>query len=156
MSARTLLAAKHIIGHMSRSLSMKLLKEYPTFKNIMGLSEREILALVVHDILSKALRTEASRQLLIVRITSAGLTPPSSQPCRAWHVYRINIPHHKEVGVSVDGYASAPPSGASAAALPAGADLAIMIKYTSLACIYIFRIYLMLFTEFLLIRDSMR
>jgi hypothetical protein len=65
---------------------MRVLEEHIIWKNNIGLAEREILALVVHIMLLKVLRTEASRQLLIARITLAGLTPPSprQRPCLAW------------------------------------------------------------------------
>jgi hypothetical protein len=48
------------------------------------------------------------------------LIPPSFLPCKAWHENRVTIAHHEEVGVSADGYASGNPSGATAAATPAG------------------------------------
>jgi hypothetical protein len=68
----------------------------------------------------KFLRTEASRQLLIARITAAGFTPPSPKPHQSWEGYRVTIAHHEEVGVSADGHASASPSGVAAVAPPAG------------------------------------
>jgi hypothetical protein len=60
--------------------------------------------------------------LLIARMRAARFTPPSSQPCQAWHGYRAtNTTHHEEIGVSADGHASAPPFGAAAASPSAGA-----------------------------------
>jgi hypothetical protein len=62
----------------------------------------------------------ASRQLLIPRIAVVG-TSFSPLPCHAWHGYKVNSAHHVEVEVGADGPANAPPSGAAAAAPPAGA-----------------------------------
>jgi hypothetical protein len=45
------------------------------------------------------------------------LTPPSPRPCQAWHGNRVTGVHHKEVGLSADGLASAPPSWAAAGRL---------------------------------------
>jgi hypothetical protein len=63
----------------------------------------------------------ASRQLLIMRIATAG-TSFSLLPCQAWHGYMVTSAHRVEVEVCADGHASAPPSGAAAAAPPSGAD----------------------------------
>jgi hypothetical protein len=49
------------------------------------------------------------------------LAPPSTLPREAWHGYMVTIAHHEEVGVSADGHAGAPPSGAAAAGPPTGA-----------------------------------
>jgi hypothetical protein len=92
-------------------MSRGVFKEYPTLKSNIGISEREILALVAYIIVLKALCTEASRHLQIVRISASGFTPPSPQPCKAWHGYRFTIAHREGVGVSADGPASAPPFG---------------------------------------------
>jgi hypothetical protein len=62
----------------------------------------------------------ASRQLMIPPITAVG-TSFSPLPCQAWHGYGITSAHRVEVEVDADGHASAPPSGAAAAAPPAGA-----------------------------------
>jgi hypothetical protein len=62
----------------------------------------------------------ASRQLLIIRIPAAG-TSFSPLPCQAGHGYTATNAHRVEVEVGADGPASAPPSGAAAAAPPAGA-----------------------------------
>jgi hypothetical protein len=62
----------------------------------------------------------ASRQLLIPRIASAG-TSFSPLPCQAWHGYGVTNAHRVEIEVGADGLASAPLSGAAAAAPPAGA-----------------------------------
>jgi hypothetical protein len=62
----------------------------------------------------------ASRQLLIPRIATVG-TSFSPLPCQAWHAYGVTSTHRVEVKVGADGPASAPPSGAAAAAPPAGA-----------------------------------
>jgi hypothetical protein len=59
----------------------------------------------------------ASRQLMITRIAAAG-TLFSPLPYQAWHGYRVTNAHRVEVEVSAEGHASAPPSGAAAAALP--------------------------------------
>jgi hypothetical protein len=40
----------------------------------------------------------ASRHLLIAQITSVGFTPPSPEPCQAWHDYRVTNAHHEEGG----------------------------------------------------------
>ena len=64
----------------------------------------------------------ASRQLLIPRIAAAG-TSFSPLPCQAWHGYGVTSAHRVEVEVGADGAASAPLSGAAAAAPPAGAEL---------------------------------
>jgi hypothetical protein len=45
----------------------------------------------------------------------------SSLPCPVWHGYGVSIAHRVEVEVGADGPASAPLSGAAAAAPPAGA-----------------------------------
>jgi hypothetical protein len=62
----------------------------------------------------------ASRQLLIPRNAAVG-TSLSPLPCQAWHGYGVNSAHSVEVEVGADGPASAPLSGAAAAAPPAGA-----------------------------------
>jgi hypothetical protein len=62
----------------------------------------------------------ASRQLLIPRTAAVG-TSFSPLPCQARHGYGVTIAHRVEVEVGTDGSASAPLSGAAAAALPAGA-----------------------------------
>jgi hypothetical protein len=62
----------------------------------------------------------ASRQLLITRIAAVG-TSFSPLPCQAWHGYTVTSAHRVEVEVGADGLASAPLSGAAAAAPPAGA-----------------------------------
>jgi hypothetical protein len=64
--------------------------------------------------------------VLIARIANAGFTPPSPQLCHIWHACKFTIAHHEEVGVSADGPASAPPSGAAADAPVAGADVCSM------------------------------
>jgi hypothetical protein len=69
---------------------------------------------------SKTLRTWLPSQLLIPRIAAAG-TFSNPLPCQAWHGYIINDAHRVEVEVDADGHPSAPPSGAAAAAPPAGA-----------------------------------
>jgi hypothetical protein len=56
----------------------------------------------------------ASRQLLIPWIAAVG-TSFSPLPCQAWHGYGVTSAHRVEVD------ASAPPTGAAAAAPPAGA-----------------------------------
>jgi hypothetical protein len=65
----------------------------------------------VKMIFSKALRSEASRQLLIRGSQPPNFTPPRPQPYQAWHGYRVTSAHHEEVGVSADGSASAPHPG---------------------------------------------
>jgi hypothetical protein len=62
----------------------------------------------------------ASRPLLIPRIEAVG-TSFSPLPCQARHGYMVTSAHRVEVEVGADGHASAPPSGAAAAAPPAGA-----------------------------------
>jgi hypothetical protein len=62
----------------------------------------------------------ACRQLPIPRIRAAS-TSFSSLPCQAWHGYGVTNAHHVEVEVGADAHASALPSGAAAAAPPAGA-----------------------------------
>jgi hypothetical protein len=44
----------------------------------------------------------------------------SPLPCQAWHAYMVTSAHREEVEEGADGHASAPPSGAVAAAPPAG------------------------------------
>jgi hypothetical protein len=63
----------------------------------------------------------ASGQLLIPRIAAVG-TSFSPLPCHAWHGYMVTSAHRVEVEVCADGPASAPLSGAAAAAPPAGAQ----------------------------------
>jgi hypothetical protein len=63
---------------------------------------------------------KGSRQLLIPRIAAVG-TSFSPLPCQAWHNYGVTSAHRVEVEVGADGSASAPLSGAAAAAPPAGA-----------------------------------
>jgi hypothetical protein len=65
---------------------------------------------------------KASRQLVIPWITAVG-TSFSPLPCQARHNYMITGAHRVEVEVGADGPASAPLSGAAAAAPPAGAPL---------------------------------
>ena len=65
---------------------------------------------------------KASRQLLIPRIAAVG-TSLSPLPCQTWHSYMVTSAHRVEVEVGADGHASASPSGAAAAAPPAGAVL---------------------------------
>jgi hypothetical protein len=62
----------------------------------------------------------ASRQLLIPRIAAVG-TSFKPLPCQAWHGYGVTNAHRVVVKVGADGPASAPPSGAAAAAPAAGA-----------------------------------
>jgi hypothetical protein len=57
----------------------------------------------------------ASRQLLIPRIAAVG-TSFNTLPCKAWHGYMVTNAHRVEVEVGADGHASAPLSGAAAAA----------------------------------------
>jgi hypothetical protein len=64
----------------------------------------------------------AARQLLIQRIVAAG-TSFSPLPCQAWHGYMVTSAHIVEVEVGTDGPASAPPSGAAAAAPLVGASM---------------------------------
>jgi hypothetical protein len=63
----------------------------------------------------------ASRQLLIPRIAYAG-TSFSPLPCHAWRGYMVTCAYRVEVEVGDEGRASAPHSGAAAAAPPAGAE----------------------------------
>jgi CRISPR/Cas system-associated exonuclease Cas4 (RecB family) len=73
---RTLLAAKNLLRSRSRSLlNIRVVKEYPTVTSNVGLTKREIMAVVVQITLSISLRTEASRQ--IARTTAAGFTQPT-------------------------------------------------------------------------------
>jgi hypothetical protein len=62
-----------------------------------------------------------SRQLMITRIEGAGTSFSSPLPCQAWHGYMLTSAHRVEVKVGTDELASAPPSGAAAAAPQAGA-----------------------------------
>jgi hypothetical protein len=62
----------------------------------------------------------ASRHLLIPRIAGAG-TSFSPLPCQALHGNKVTNAHRVEVEVDADGLASAPLSGAAAAAPLAGA-----------------------------------
>jgi hypothetical protein len=73
----------------------------------------------------------ASRQLLIPRIAGVG-TSFSPLPCQAWHGYRVTSAHRVEVEVSADGPASAPLSGAAAAAPPAGAESRVHVLYNNI------------------------
>jgi hypothetical protein len=63
---------------------------------------------------------KASRHMLIPRIAATG-TWFSPLPCQAWHGYMVTIAHRVKVEVGANGPASAPLSGAAAAAPPAGA-----------------------------------
>jgi hypothetical protein len=71
----------------------------------------------------------ASRQLLILRIAVVG-TSFSPLPCQAWHGYGVTSAHRVEVEVGADGHANALPSGAAAAAPPAGADFGSLFQFT--------------------------
>jgi hypothetical protein len=63
------------------------------------------------------------RHMLIARIAAAG-TSFSPLPCKAWYGLKVTEAHNAdEVLVDADGYASAPPSEAAAAAPPAGARI---------------------------------
>jgi hypothetical protein len=65
----------------------------------------------------------ASRQVLIPRI-AAIVTSFSPLPCQAWHGYGASSAHRVEVEVvGADGHANTPPSGAAAAAPPAGSGI---------------------------------
>jgi hypothetical protein len=110
---RTPLAAEQLLEYRSRSLSERVFRGYPVLKINIGLSEREILALVVHMIRSIALCNEASRHLHITWIAGVEFIPPNPPPCQAWHGCRVTIAHHEEVGVSADGHANMthPPQG---------------------------------------------
>jgi hypothetical protein len=59
----------------------------------------------------------ASRHVLTTRIATAG-TLYSPLPCKAWHGYMVTCAHRVEVEVGAQMHASAPPSGAAAAAPP--------------------------------------
>jgi hypothetical protein len=67
-----------------------------------------------------------SRHLMITRIASTG-TAFSPLPCQAWHGYKVSSANRVEVEVGSDGHASAPPSGAAAVALPAGAPVKYVV-----------------------------
>jgi hypothetical protein len=54
---------------------------------------------------------------------SCRLIPPYYLPCSAWHGKAVTSAHHEDVGLSPDGHASAPPSGAAASSQPAGASV---------------------------------
>jgi hypothetical protein len=69
----------------------------------------------------------ASRQLVIPRIAVAG-TSLSPLPCQAWHGYMVTSAHRVETVVSTDIHASAPPSGAVAAAPPGRLGYTIIFK----------------------------
>jgi hypothetical protein len=73
----------------------------------------------------------ASRQVLITRIAAVG-TSFSPLPCQAWHGYMVTSAHRVEVEVGADGLANAPPSGAAAAAPPAGASVRIRARLSAL------------------------
>jgi hypothetical protein len=72
--------------------------------------------------MSKSPPDKAFPNVFTARIASIGslrLTPYHAQ---VWHGNRAtNAHYHEEVEVSAEGHASVPPSGAGAAALPAGA-----------------------------------
>jgi hypothetical protein len=67
-----------------------------------------------------------SRQVLIPRIAAVG-SSFNPLPCQAWHGYMVTSAHRVEVEVGADGPANAPPSGAAAAAPPAGAVIKLYI-----------------------------
>jgi hypothetical protein len=77
----------------------------------------------------------ASRQLLIPRIAAVG-TSFSPLPCQAWHGYGVTTAHRVEVEVGADGLASAPLSGAAAAAPPAGATPSLVGTRLSIGCLW--------------------
>jgi hypothetical protein len=120
-SARTLVAAKKLIGyipargHESTRGVCSVEKKYQT----RGAEDLDASLLIVF---LKALRTEASRHLRIRGSQPPDFIPLCPQSCHAWHGYRVTIAYHEEVGVSADGLASAPPSGAAGAVPPAGAN----------------------------------
>jgi hypothetical protein len=91
------------------------------------LAERETLVLVYGYFDFQNPSYKASRQLMITRIAAAG-TSFSPLPCQARHGYMVTNAHRVEVEVVADGHASAPPSGAAAAAPPEGARL---VRYFS-------------------------
>jgi hypothetical protein len=74
----------------------------------------------------------AFRQLLIQRIAVVG-TSFSPLPRQAWHGYGATSAHRVEVEVGADGHANAPPSGAAAAAPPAGAMIPCFLRSIPLA-----------------------
>jgi hypothetical protein len=84
------------------------------------LAEREILFWCTDIMIFQSPPYMACRQLLIPRI-AAVVTSFSPLPCQAWHGYNVINAHRVEVEVGADEHASAPPFGAAAAALPAGA-----------------------------------
>jgi hypothetical protein len=88
-------------------------------KKHIGMAEREIPVLVYGYYVFQNPSYMAFRQLLILRIAAVG-TSFSPLPCQAWHGYGVTSAHRVEVEVGADGSASAPPSGAAAAAPPAG------------------------------------
>ena len=59
-------------------------------------------------------------------IAAAG-TSFSPLPCKVWHGYGVTSAHRVEVEVGADGPASAPLSGAAAAAPPAGATNSYLV-----------------------------
>jgi hypothetical protein len=99
-------------------VSIQLLKKH------IGQAEREIHVLVYGYSVFQNPPYMASRQLLIPRI-AAFSTSLSPLPCQAWHGYGVASTHRVEVEVGADGHASAAPSGAAAAAPPAGANFNI-------------------------------
>jgi hypothetical protein len=68
---------------------------------------------------------------MIPRIAVVG-TSFSPLPCQAWHGYGVTNAHRVEVEVGADGHANAPPSGAAAAAPPAGALLPVSLLDSSI------------------------
>ena len=94
--------------------------EYVVAEKHIGLAEREIPLLVYGYYVFQNPPYMASRQPLIPRIVGTG-TSFSPLPCQAWHGYGVTSAHRVEVEVGADGPASAPLSGAAAAAPPAGA-----------------------------------
>jgi hypothetical protein len=124
ISARTLLAAKissdkgPARGHESIRGVSSLEKTYRT--NRAGHIDAGVQVTLKSHPYSSFPYSSSSVELIRV-LQPPDFTPPSSQPCQAWHGYRVTNAHHVEVGVSADGHASAPFSEATAAAPPAGA-----------------------------------
>jgi hypothetical protein len=90
-------------------LSYRLsISEYHVAKKQIELAEREILELVAQEHIFKIPPYKAFPTTISYADCSCRLAPPSPQPSKAWHGYRVANAHQDKVGLSADGLASAP------------------------------------------------
>jgi hypothetical protein len=119
-SVRTLLRQKYFANAAPAPSSGEYLRVFSRGKDISDMPSGRSLCRCTDIMFFQNPPYRASRVLMIPRIAGVG-TSFCPLPCQAWHGYMVTSAHRLEVEVSADGHASAPLSGAAAAAPPAGA-----------------------------------